>query len=96
MTFLTDIEIAKKNTMKPIIEVATELGIDPESLDMYGKYKAKLDINELERLKDEPNGTLILVTAITPTTAGEGKTTMSVGLADALHKQGEKVVVALR
>ena len=96
MTFLTDIEIAKKNTMKPIIEVATELGIDPESLDMYGKYKAKLDINELERLKDEPNGKLILVTAITPTTAGEGKTTMSVGLADALHKQGEKVVVALR
>ena len=52
MTFLTDIEIAKKNTMKPIIEVATELGIDPESLDMYGKYKAKLDINELERLKE--------------------------------------------
>ena len=96
MTFLTDIEIAKKNTMKPIIEVATALGIDPESLDMYGKYKAKLDINELERLKDEPNGKLILVTAITPTTAGEGKTTMSVGLADALHKQGEKVVVALR
>lgn len=96
MTFLTDIEIAKKNTMKPIIEVAKELGIDPDSLDMYGKYKAKLDINELERLKNEPNGKLILVTAITPTTAGEGKTTMSVGLADALHKQGEKVVVALR
>lgn len=96
MAFLTDIEIAKKNTMKPIVEVAKELGIDPNSLDMYGKHKAKLDINELERLKDEPNGKLILVTAMTPTTAGEGKTTMSVGLADALHKQGEKVVVALR
>lgn len=96
MTFLTDIEIAKKNTMKPIIEVAKELGIDSDSMDMYGKYKAKLDINELERSKDEPNGKLILVTAMTPTTAGEGKTTMSVGLADALHKQGEKVVVALR
>lgn len=96
MTFLTDIDIAKKNTMKPIVEVAEKLGISSDSLDMYGKYKAKLDINELERLKDEPNGKLILVTAITPTAAGEGKTTMSVGLADALHKQGEKVVVALR
>ncbi|MGB3161048.1 MAG: formate--tetrahydrofolate ligase [Carnobacterium sp.] len=96
MTFLTDIEIAKKNTMKPIVEVAEKLGIHSDSLDMYGKYKAKLDINELERLKDQPNGKLILVTAITPTAAGEGKTTMSVGLADALHKQGEKVVVALR
>lgn len=96
MTFLTDIEIAKKNTMKPIVEVAEKLGIHSDSLDMYGKYKAKLDINELERLKDQPNGKLILVTAITPTAAGEGKTTTSVGLADALHKQGEKVVVALR
>ncbi|SEK19500.1 Formate-tetrahydrofolate ligase [Carnobacterium iners] len=96
MTFLTDIEIAKKNTMKPITEVAEKLGIQSDSLDMYGKYKAKLDIDELERLKDQPNGKLILVTAITPTTAGEGKTTMSVGLADALNKQGEKVVVALR
>ncbi|WP_414839073.1 formate--tetrahydrofolate ligase [Carnobacterium sp. TMP28] len=96
MTFLTDIEIAKKNTMKPITEVAEKLGIQADSLDMYGKYKAKLDINELERLKDQPNGKLILVTAITPTAAGEGKTTTSVGLADALNKQGEKVMVALR
>ncbi|MCA9764830.1 MAG: formate--tetrahydrofolate ligase [Carnobacterium sp.] len=96
MTFLTDIEIAKKNTMKPITEVAEKLGIQADSLDMYGKYKAKLDISELERLKDQPNGKLILVTAITPTAAGEGKTTTSVGLADALNKQGEKVMVALR
>ncbi|WP_034552104.1 formate--tetrahydrofolate ligase [Carnobacterium funditum] len=96
MTFLSDIEIAKKNTMKPIVEIAEKLGINSDSLDRYGKYKAKLDINELERLKDEPDGKLILVTAMTPTTAGEGKTTTSVGLADALNKQGEKVVVALR
>ncbi|MFO1445113.1 formate--tetrahydrofolate ligase [Bacillus sp. Bva_UNVM-123] len=96
MAHLSDIEIANKNTMIPVVDIAKSIGIDENTLDMYGKYKAKLDINELERLKDEPNGKLILVTAITPTAAGEGKTTTSVGLADALHELGEKVVVALR
>lgn len=96
MAHLSDIEIANKNTMVPVVDIAKSIGIDENTLDMYGKYKAKLDINELERLKDEPNGKLILVTAITPTAAGEGKTTTSVGLADALHELGEKVVVALR
>ncbi|WP_148347820.1 formate--tetrahydrofolate ligase [Bacillus rubiinfantis] len=96
MAFLTDIEIANQNKMLPITDIAKSIGIDEDSLDLYGKYKAKLDIHELDRLKDKPNGKLILVTAITPTAAGEGKTTTSVGLADALHEQGEKVVVALR
>jgi len=96
MAHLSDIEIANKNTMVPIVDIANSIGIDENTLDMYGKYKAKLDINELDRLKDKPNGKLILVTAITPTAAGEGKTTTSVGLADAFHELGEKVVVALR
>lgn len=96
MAHLSDIEIANQNTMLPIVDIANSIGIDESTLDMYGKYKAKLDINELERLKDKPNGKLILVTAITPTAAGEGKTTTSVGLADAFHELGEKVVVALR
>lgn len=96
MAFLSDIEIANQNKMLPITDIAKSIGIDEQSIDLYGRYKAKLDINELERMKDQPNGKLILVTAITPTAAGEGKTTTSVGLADALHEQGEKVVVALR
>lgn len=96
MAFLTDIEIAKQNKMVPITEIAKSIGIAEDSIDLYGKYKAKLDMHALEQLQDKPNGKLILVTAITPTAAGEGKTTTSVGLADALHEQGEKVVVALR
>ncbi|WP_094763119.1 formate--tetrahydrofolate ligase [Bacillus andreraoultii] len=96
MTFLTDIEIAKQNKMVPITDIAKSIGIDEESIDLYGKYKAKLDMHALEQLKNQPNGKLILVTAITPTAAGEGKTTTSVGLADALNEQDEKVIVALR
>lgn len=96
MAFLTDIEIAKQNKMVPITDIAKSIGIDEESIDLYGKYKAKLDMHALEQLKNQPNGKLILVTAITPTAAGEGKTTTSVGLADALNEQNEKVIVALR
>nr|WP_246570093.1 formate--tetrahydrofolate ligase [Lentibacillus saliphilus] len=92
----SDIEIAKQNKMVPITDIAEKIGLDQDSIDLYGSYKAKLDIHELDRLKDKPDGKLILVTAITPTAAGEGKTTTSVGLADALHAQNENVVVALR
>ncbi|WP_217588625.1 formate--tetrahydrofolate ligase [Lentibacillus saliphilus] len=96
MNMASDIEIAKQNKMVPITDIAEKIGLDQDSIDLYGSYKAKLDIHELDRLKDKPDGKLILVTAITPTAAGEGKTTTSVGLADALHAQNENVVVALR
>ncbi|MDR0921360.1 MAG: formate--tetrahydrofolate ligase [Lactobacillales bacterium] len=96
MSHLSDIEIANSVTMKSIVEVAKEAGIDVEQLNLYGKYKAKLDVNELPKMKNQPNGKLILVTAITPTAAGEGKTTTSVGLADALRKMGKKAMLALR
>ena len=96
MAHLSDIEIASKAEMKPIEEVAATLGIEKDELDMYGKYKAKLNVNQLQKLENEPDGKLILVTAITPTPAGEGKTTTSVGLADAFTKIGKKAVLAVR
>ncbi|MGX7059487.1 formate--tetrahydrofolate ligase [Vagococcus humatus] len=96
MAHLSDIEIASKAEMKPIEEVAATLGIEKDELDMYGKYKAKLNVNQLKKLENEPDGKLILVTAITPTPAGEGKTTTSVGLADAFTKIGKKAVLAVR
>lgn len=94
MAHLSDIEIARQNQMQPITEIAASIGIEEEALELYGKYKAKLDLKKLKA--NDQKGKLILVTAITPTAAGEGKTTTSVGLADALHEQGEKVMVALR
>ena len=96
MTHLSDIEIANSVEMKPIKEVAAPLGLKEEDLTLYGNYKAKLDARELTKLKDEKDGKLILVTAITPTPAGEGKTTTSVGLADAFTKLGKKAMIALR
>ncbi|CAN2924916.1 formate--tetrahydrofolate ligase [Streptococcus dysgalactiae] len=93
---LSDIEIANSVTMEPISKVADQLGIDEESLCLYGKYKAKIDAHQLVALKDKPDGKLILVTAISPTPAGEGKTTTSVGLVDALAAIGKKAVIALR
>lgn len=93
---LTDIEIAKQMTLESIDKVADRAGIDPESLSFYGKYKAKVDLKQLEVLADKPDGKLILVTAISPTPAGEGKTTTSVGLADGLSAIGEKAILALR
>ncbi|WP_154235427.1 formate--tetrahydrofolate ligase, partial [Streptococcus equi] len=77
-------------------KVADQLGIDEEALCLYGKYKAKIDARQLVALKDKPDGKLILVTAISPTPAGEGKTTTSVGLVDALAAIGKKAVIALR
>ena len=96
MGYKSDIEIAQSVEMKPIEEIAAKLGIGEDYLELYGKYKAKVDYNILNELKDKEDGKLILVTAITPTPAGEGKTTTSVGLGDALSKIGKKVAIALR
>ncbi|MBC6977625.1 formate--tetrahydrofolate ligase [Streptococcus cristatus] len=93
---LSDIEIANSVQMKPIKEVAEKLGIAENALSLYGNYKAKISAGQLETLKDKPDGKLILVTAISPTPAGEGKTTTSVGLVDALAAIGKKAVIALR
>lgn len=95
MGFKTDIEIAQETVMQPITEIAAKAGIDDKYLEQYGKYKAKIDYNLLKETNAE-DGKLILVTAINPTPAGEGKTTTSVGLADGLQKIGKKVMVALR
>lgn len=92
----TDIEIAQEAQMKPIDEVAGLLGIEAEDLELYGKYKAKLSDSLWEKVKEKKNGKLILVTAINPTPAGEGKTTVSIGLGQALCKMGKKAVIALR
>ena len=91
---MTDIEIAQAHEMKPITEIAAAAGIDEQHLQLYGKYKAKLDLTEIRKLPRKAK--LILVTAISPTPAGEGKTTTSVGLADALNKIGKKTMVCLR
>lgn len=96
MTYLSDIEIASQVEMKPIKDVAKQLDLREEDLELYGNYKAKLKVNELDKVKDKKDGKLILVTAITPTPAGEGKTTTSVGLADGLTKLNKKAMIALR
>lgn len=96
MKIKTDIEIAQKNEMYPISDIADHLGITKEYVEPYGHYKAKVDYRVLNELKDREDGKLILVTAISPTPAGEGKTTTSVGLADAFHRLGENVMVTLR
>lgn len=93
---LTDIEIAQQCAMKPITEVASALGIRPEELEPYGHYKAKLADDLAKRLESQPDGKLILVTAINPTPAGEGKTTTTVGLGQAMQKIGKKAIIALR
>ena len=94
---MSDIEIAQKATMRPIIELAREhFGIDSENLDPYGHYKAKLSLEYINSLQDKPDGKLILVTAITPTPAGEGKTTTTVGLGDAMNSLGKKTIMCLR
>ena len=92
----TDVEIAHAAQMKPISQVAAELGLGEDDLELYGKYKAKVSLAVWDRLKDRPNGKLILVSAINPTPAGEGKTTNTVGIGDALRRLGKKVVIALR
>lgn len=92
----SDIEIAQQAKMKPVAEIAAQLGIQEDEIELYGKYKAKVSLDVYKRLADKPDGKLILVTAITPTPAGEGKTTTSVGLTDGLAKLGKKVMVCLR
>ncbi|MBP8597825.1 MAG: formate--tetrahydrofolate ligase [Selenomonas sp.] len=92
----TDVEIAQEAAMQDIRKIAEKLEISEDELELYGKYKAKVTLEAWEAVKGRPNGKLVLVTAINPTPAGEGKTTTSVGLADAFHEQGKKVAVALR
>lgn len=92
----TDVEIAQEAVMQPITEIAKHLEIPEDDLELYGKYKAKISLDYWNTLKNRPNGKLILVTAINPTPAGEGKTTTSIGLGDALHKLGKKTTIALR
>ena len=92
----TDVEIAQEAKMQPIAQVAKSLNIAEDDLEMYGKYKAKISLDAWNKVKTNEDGKLILVTAINPTPAGEGKTTTSVGLADAFHKMGKNIAVALR
>ncbi|MBQ7516150.1 MAG: formate--tetrahydrofolate ligase [Schwartzia sp.] len=92
----SDVEIAQEATLQPIQEIAEKLDIPESELELYGRYKAKIALSAWERVKDRPNGKLVLVTAINPTPAGEGKTTTSVGLADAFRQRGKKTAVALR
>lgn len=96
MNYKSDIEIAQQAKLKPISEIAKKLGIGEEYIESYGRYKAKIDYNLLKKYEDAENGRLILVTAITPTPAGEGKTTTTVGLGDALNRLGKKAMIALR
>ncbi|MGT2808027.1 formate--tetrahydrofolate ligase [Streptococcus iniae] len=92
----SDIEIAQSVSLKPITEIIAKVGIDYDDIELYGKYKAKLSFDKIDTVKNNPVGKLILVTAINPTPAGEGKSTMSIGLADALNQIGKKTMLALR
>ncbi len=96
MEIKSDIQIAQETEMRNINEIANSAGLDSKYIELYGNYKAKVDYNLLEDKKDEADGKVILVTAISPTPAGEGKTTTTVGLADALRKIDKNVLVALR
>ncbi len=96
MSFPSDIEISSKAVMKPITEIAAELGIRDEEIEQYGRYKAKINDNFIKRNADRKDGKLVLVTAINPTPAGEGKTTTTVGLGQAMKRIGKKAVIALR
>jgi formate--tetrahydrofolate ligase len=92
----SDIEIARDAILKPIGDIAARLGIPPESVENYGRYKAKISLDYIQSLEGRPDGKLILVTALSPTPAGEGKTTTTVGLGDALNKIGKKAIICLR
>ena len=93
---LTDVEIAQAAKVEKITEVAKKLSLTEDDLELYGKYKAKISKEVWQKIEKNPDGKLVLVTAITPTPAGEGKTTTSIGLADAFQKLGRKICVALR
>src|SRR5438045_66104 len=92
----SDIDIAQAATVKPIAEIAKKLGIPDSAISPYGHYKAKISLDYIDTLKNKPDGKLVLVTAISPTPAGEGKTTTTVGLGDALQEIGKKTVICLR
>jgi formate--tetrahydrofolate ligase len=92
----SDIEIAQSAEMKPIIQIAGKIGLTDDDLELYGKYKAKLSSDTLNKIQGNPNGKIILVTAINPTPAGEGKSTVTVGLGDAFSQLGKKVMIAMR
>ncbi|HXO02638.1 MAG TPA: formate--tetrahydrofolate ligase, partial [Stellaceae bacterium] len=92
----SDIQIAQAATMRPIGEIAAKLGIPDDVLSPYGRFKAKIGLDYVDSLKNRPNGKLILVTAITPTPAGEGKTTTTIGLGDALNRIGRRAIICLR
>ena len=92
----TDIEIAQEAVMESIGKVAEKIGIGEDDLELYGKYKAKLSNELIKRVEERPDGKLVLMTAINPTPAGEGKTTTSIGLAQAFCKMGKKAILALR
>lgn len=92
----SDIEIAQETTMKPIHQIGEKLGLTADDLEQFGKYKAKLTAETLKRVESKENGKLILVTAINPTPAGEGKSTVTVGLGDALNLLGKKSMIAMR
>ena len=93
---MEDVEIARSTKLEKIEKIAEEISIKEEELEPYGKYKAKISLKIMERLKEKKDGKLILVTAINPTPLGEGKTTMAIGLADGLRKIGKKSILALR
>jgi len=93
---LSDIEIAKKTELKPIVKIAEKIGLKADDLEFYGEYKAKIKFSAIDRLKNNPSGQLILVSAITPTPSGEGKTTTAIGLSQAMNKLGKKTIVAIR
>ncbi|MEP5770896.1 formate--tetrahydrofolate ligase, partial [Nisaea sp.] len=93
---MSDIEVAREAKMKPIMEIGDKLGIPAESLQPFGHTKAKIDLNYIKSIQDRPDGKLVLVTGINPTAAGEGKTTTSVGLGDALNRIGKKAIICLR
>lgn len=95
-TVKSDIEIAQESKMKPIVEIAEKLGLETDDLELFGKYKAKLSNEALAKLKTKDSGKIILVTSINPTPAGEGKSTVTVGLADAFNRIGKKTIVAIR
>ena len=92
----SDLEIAQAADVRPILEIADRLGLTIDDLDLYGKYKAKVHLSVLEKFKDRPQGKYIDVTAITPTPLGEGKTTTSVGLTQALGRLGHNAVICIR
>ena len=93
---LTDVQIAQNASMLPIKDVAGQIGLSEDDLELYGKYKAKISLETIKKLENNQDGKLILVTAINPTPAGEGKTTTMIGLAQAMNKIGKKTIVAMR